>query len=93
MRMHNHALYVRLHNCLQTILDLEPEFSGATFEGSVELKELFGVLKDSLGQLDQIDYGPDDVERIEHSVAVFLEAIKPQTQTQDKKLYSGRILQ
>ena len=90
--MSDDILYLRLHNCLQTILDLEPNFKDAVFDGSLELKELFGVLKDSLGQLGQIDYGPADVERIERSVAVFLEAIKPQAQKQDKKLYSGRIL-
>ena len=51
------------------------------------------MLKDSLGQLDKVSYESEDVERIERSVAVFLQAIKPQTQKSDKKLYSGRILQ
>lgn len=91
--MYNDALYVRLHNCLQTILELEPTFSENTFENCAELKELFTMLKDSLSQLGQVKYEPEDVERIEHSVAVFLQAIKPQAQKSDKKLYSGRILQ
>ena len=46
--MYNDALYVRLHNCLQTILELEPTFSENTFENCAELKELFAMLKDSL---------------------------------------------
>ncbi len=91
--MYNDALYVRLHNCLQTILELEPCLSQGSLESCAELKELFGMLKDSLGQLNQIDYQSEDVERIERSVAIFLQAIKPQTQAPDKKLYSGRILQ
>lgn len=91
--MYNDALYVRLHTCLQTILELEPTFSENTFENCAELKELFTMLKDSLAQLGEVQYEPEDVERIERSVAVFLQAIKPQTQKSDKKLYSGRILQ
>ena len=93
LKMYNDALYVRLHTCLQTILELEPTFSENTFENCAELKELFTMLKDSLAQLGEVQYEPEDVERIERSVAVFLQAIKPQTQKSDKKLYSGRILQ
>ena len=69
--MYNDALYVRLHTCLQTILELEPTFSENTFENCAELKELFTMLKDSLGQLDKVSYESEDVERIERSVAVF----------------------
>ena len=46
--MYNDALYVRLHTCLQTILELEPTFSENTCENCAELKELFTMLKDSL---------------------------------------------
>lgn len=91
--MYNDVLYIRLHNCLQTILELEPSLSEGALESCAEMKELFGMLKDSLNQLDQIEYQSEDVERIERSVAIFLQAIKPQAKTPDKKLYSGRILQ
>lgn len=91
--MHGNVLYLRLHNCLQTVLELERSVSAEALSDCGELKELFSTLKDSIDQLDRIDYGPDDVARIEHSVSIFLQAIKPSLHNSDKKLYSGRILQ
>ena len=90
---YNDSLYVRLHNCLQTVLELEQTFADGTLAGCEDLQELFAMLKDSLGKLDSFDYESRDVERIEQAVAVFLQAIKPSAQKLDKKLYSGRILQ
>lgn len=91
--MRNDILYERLHNCLQTILELEQTFSDASFNGCGELRELFAMLKDSLDKLGKLDYEAADVDRIEQAVAVFLQAIKPTFHGLDKKLYSGRVLQ
>ena len=91
--MCNDILYERLHNCLQTILELEQTFSDTSVHGCDELKELFAMLKDSLDKLGKLYYEAADVERIEQAVAVFLQAIKPTVRKLDKKLYSGRVLQ
>lgn len=91
--MFNDVLYERLHNCLETILELEQTFSDTTLNGCGELKELFAMLKDSLEKLGKLDYEAADVERIEQAVAVFLQAVKPTVRRLDKKLYSGRVLQ
>ena len=91
--MCNNVLYERLHNCLQTILELEQTFSDTTLNGGGELRELFAMLKDSLEKLGNLDYEATDVERIEQAVAVFLQAVKPTVRRLDKKLYSGRVLQ
>ena len=91
--MYNDTLYVRLHNCLQTVLELEQTFADGTFAGCEDLQELFAMLKDSLEKLGNLDYEATDVERIEQAVAVFLQAVKPTVRRLDKKLYSGRVLQ
>ncbi len=86
------SLYIRLHNCLQTILDLEPSLANLDFSGNQELKKLFAALKDSLSKLDDVEYEREDVERIEQAVSFFLQEITLICRKTDKALYSGRIL-
>lgn len=91
--MNGNVLHIRLHSCLQTILDLERSFTDTDLKTCAELRELFTTLRESIGRLDEIRCEPEDVERIEQAVSVFLREVKPTTQDLDKKLYTGWILQ
>ncbi|GAB7022664.1 hypothetical protein [Salidesulfovibrio brasiliensis] len=65
---------VRITNCLQTILDLEPQIEGLEL-GDALLDE-FNVLKSFLGKIDVVDVAEEDVERIERATANFLHELE-----------------
>lgn len=67
-------LVYRLTNCLQTILDLEPELRRLEM-GSVLLKE-FGLIKAFLLKVESFDLDEADVERIERATASFLNELQ-----------------
>jgi hypothetical protein len=68
------GLVHRLRNCLQTILELEPELEQLDLGDSL-LKE-FSMLKTFLSRIEAIDLEETDVERIEHATASFLAELR-----------------
>jgi hypothetical protein len=64
----------RISNCLQTILELEPELE--KIELGKSLLEEFSVLKDFLQKIDTVDLSEADVERVETATANFLEELR-----------------
>jgi hypothetical protein len=64
----------RISNCLETILELEPELEKIEFGKS--LLEEFDVLKDFLQRIDTVTLSEDDVERVESATANFLEELR-----------------
>lgn len=61
---------VRITNCLQTILELEPQLE--KLEHGNSLLDEFVVLKSFLQKIDKVDLSESDVERIEAATANFL---------------------
>lgn len=68
------ALQDRLRNCLQTILELEPEIERLEL-GERLLKE-FTLLKSFVERLGSVEVNETDVRRIEEATASFLEELK-----------------
>lgn len=64
----------RISNCLETILELEPELE--KIELGKSLLEEFGVLKDFLQKIDRVSLNEDDVERVEAATSNFLEELR-----------------
>lgn len=65
---------VRITNCLQTILDLEPQLE--SLEHGNSLLDEFVVLKSFLEKIDKVDLSESDVERIETATANFLKELQ-----------------
>lgn len=64
----------RISNCLETILELEPELEKIEF--GKPLLEEFGVLKDFLRRIDTVVLSDEDVDRVETATANFLEELR-----------------
>lgn len=64
----------RISNCLETILELEPQLE--KIELGKSLLEEFDVLKDFLQRIDSVSVSEDDVERVEAATANFLEELR-----------------
>jgi len=80
----------RISNCLETILDLEPELEKIEFGKS--LLEEFGVLKDFLQRIDTVALNEDDVERVENATANFLDELRgPLSKTRSGRSGSPRL--
>ncbi len=82
---------VRITNCLQTILELEPQLE--KLEHGNSLLDEFVVLKSFLQKIDKVDLNESDVERIEAATSNFLKELQGplnRTQSDGKK---GRRLQ
>jgi len=67
-------LMIRITNCLQTILELEPQIE--KLELGKDLLKEFEQLKSFLSKVNHIDLQEDDVVRIEHATASFLDELK-----------------
>ncbi|MDD3310808.1 hypothetical protein [Pseudodesulfovibrio sp.] len=65
---------IRITNCLQTILDLEPQLE--KLEHGHSLLDEFVVLKSFLEKIDRVDLNETDVERIEKATANFLKELQ-----------------
>lgn len=65
---------IRITNCLQTILELEPELSRLELAGS--LLDEFVYLKQFLERIDRVELSEDDVERIEKATENFLAELR-----------------
>ena len=66
------TLQLRLKNCIQTILELEPQI-GADLSDRYFVEE-FMALRRFLDSVEQMRLGEDDVERLESATATFLES-------------------
>lgn len=84
-------LHVRLRNCLQTILDLEPELQTMRV-ASPMLTEL-SMLKDLHAKLETLFVQEDDVQRIEKATAQFLTELKGIVRRESSARFEQRFLQ
>ncbi len=82
---------VRISNCLQTILELEPELE--RLELGHSLLDEFVVLKSFLEKIDRVEVSEEDVRRIEQATANFLEELKGPLAGLDAEESGGRRLQ
>ena len=65
---------IRITNCLQTILELEPELTRLDLDHS--LLDEFVYLKQFLEKIDRVELSDDDVVRIETATANFLAELR-----------------
>jgi len=80
----------RISNCLETILELEPELEKIEFGKS--LLDEFGVLKDFLRRIDTVSLNEDDVERVEAATANFLDELRgPLSQSRSGRSGASRL--
>ena len=82
---------VRITNCLQTILELEPQLE--KLEHGNSLLDEFVVLKSFLEKIDKVDLNEADVERIENATANFLKELQIPLAKAKSGRKSGRRLQ
>lgn len=67
-------LQVRLKNCIQTILELEPDMKAGVWGRYFDME--LSSLKDYLLQVDQMELAEEDVKRLENATATFLAELK-----------------
>ncbi|MDR2573103.1 MAG: hypothetical protein LBC94_01945 [Desulfovibrio sp.] len=82
-------LRIRLRNCIQTILELEPELNVLQLRGKYFNSEI-SMLKNCLHQVDKMILAEDDVQRLETATANFLAELKLSTQDKPQQ---NRLLQ
>lgn len=68
-------LQVRLKNCIQTILELEPGMRSVSAAAS--FAEDFASLKRFLGRIDHMTLAEEDVQRLETATDALLAELKP----------------
>lgn len=84
-------LMFRITNCLQTILELEPQLE--RLELGKDLLKEFEQLKSFLSKVNHIDLHEDDVARIESATASFLDELKGPLAAVDRTGSQARFLQ
>jgi hypothetical protein len=67
-------LQIRLKNCIQTILELEPDFDGQFWKR--HFTNEISALKTYLQQVDRMVLAEDDVQRLEAATANFLAELR-----------------
>jgi hypothetical protein len=67
-------LYSRLRNCLQTILELEPELERLQLPGT--FRSELEVLKQHLDRIRHFEFYEEDLRRLEAATAKFLEELR-----------------
>lgn len=72
--MTNNQLHVRLKNCLQTILELEPDMSSLHMR--TEFRTELETLKEYLNRVEDLDLVEEDVQRLERATANFLDELR-----------------
>lgn len=82
---------VRITNCLQTILELEPQLE--KLEHGNSLLDEFAVLKSFLEKIDRVDLSESDVQRIESATANFLKELQVPLAMAEAEETKGRRLQ
>ncbi len=70
----NSLLHVRLKNCLQTILELEPDMSSLHLR--TEFRTELETLKEYLNRVEDLDLAEEDVLRLERATANFLDELR-----------------
>ena len=80
------TLQIRLKNCIQTILDLEPDMRAGIWGRHFD--EELSTLKDYLQRVDRMNLAEDDVRRLENATASFLAELRlsRRGQPQQKRL-------
>ena len=80
------TLQIRLKNCIQTILDLEPDMRAGIWGRYFD--EELSTLKDYLQRVDRMNLAEDDVQRLENATASFLAELRlfRRGQPQQKRL-------
>ena len=80
------TLQIRLKNCIQTILDLEPDMRAGIWGRHFD--EERSTLKDYLQRVDRMNLAEDDVQRLENATASFLAELRlsRRGQPQQKRL-------
>ena len=68
------TLQIRLKNCIQTILELEPDMRSGIWGRHFD--EELSTLKEYLQQVDHMNLAEDDVQRLENSTASFLAELR-----------------
>lgn len=68
------TLQLRLKNCIQTILELEPDMRAGIWGRHFD--EELSTLKEYLQRVDTMDLAEDDVQRLESATAVFLSELR-----------------
>ena len=68
------TLQLRLKNCIQTILELEPDMKTGVWGRYFDAE--LSSLKDYLAQVDQMPLAEEDVQRLEKATATFLAELK-----------------
>lgn len=84
-------LYIRLKNCLQTILELETDM--ASLQMRNEFQAELETLKEYLNRIENISLAEDDVLRLERATANFLEELRLPLAQISHENPKGRILQ
>ena len=84
-------LHSRLRNCLQTILDLEPDLE--RLQITQVLSNEFTMLKGICERLETIRIQEDDVQRIENATAHFLSELKGPMENASSRPSGQRTLQ
>lgn len=87
----NSGLRFRLVNCLQTIIDLEPDLEQMDLGEKLE-KEI-KVLKTVIRKIDQYIVDEEDVLRVEEATSVFLEELRLPMALKEKNKTFPRLLQ
>ena len=82
------TLQLRLKNCLQTILELEPDMRSGRWGRSFDAE--LRTLRQYLRQVDQMDLAEDDVRRLETATTTLLAELR---RTRRCPPRNGRILQ
>ena len=77
------TLQIRLKNCIQTILELEPDMRAGVWGRHFD--EELSTLKDYLHQVDQMNLAEEDVTRLEKATATFLAELRLSTGNGSKK--------
>ena len=83
-------MQLRLKNCLQTILELEPDLERLEL-GHVLLKE-YELLKSFIEKVGKVALQEDDVERIEKATAAFLDELRVPLSFTTETPAKGRIM-
>ena len=80
------TLQIRLKNCIQTILDLEPDMRAGIWGRHFD--EELSTLTDYLQRVDRMNLAEDDVQRLENATASFLAELRlsRRGQPQQKRL-------
>ena len=83
-------LYSRLKNCLQTILELEPELERMLVSGAFRAE--LETLRLHIERVEQIEFFEEDLNRLEAATAKFLEELRLPFERMPS-MAKGRVLQ